>query len=219
MKLSHLRSTLLLALALLVCILPLTACKATLKPGENGLYDSQSKISYSHASTVYEATELLREYGKLAVTDKESYKLYTIPGADPHQMLATEDYNIVYANGTVMPTLTEMAPSLIHVCVEGTDSLLALYHVEDAAVVASLANDYVNGEDLTYYPAVAPLRSYTVRFASTQYPGFYYTLTYLEYGEELTLDGVSYGKYFLRSAFDDRFVPVGDGIHNVLGRE
>ena len=53
--------------AALLCALSLASCKATLKPGENGLYDSQNKITYSHASTVYEATALVKEYGKLNV--------------------------------------------------------------------------------------------------------------------------------------------------------
>ena len=58
-----------------------------------------------------------------------------------------------------------------------------------------------------------------MRFESVQYPGFYYTLTYVEYANDLEIDGKSYGKYFLYNAFDQRFVPVGDEIHGVLGLE
>ena len=75
MKASFIRKTLTVALAALLFALSLASCKATLKPGENGLYDKQSKVTYSHASTVYEATKLVKEYGKLALTKDVAAKL------------------------------------------------------------------------------------------------------------------------------------------------
>ena len=216
MKASTFRKTAIAILAALLCTLSLASCKATLKPGDNGLYDSQSKISYSHASTVYEATALVKEYGKLALTSKESYALYTIPGMDPTEMLATEDYNIVYAQGYTMPTLLEMAPTVLHVCVDSSETVREVYKLDDTVAIAALVHAYTTGENLPY-PAGSPLRSYKVRFESTQYPGFYYSLTYVEYAEDVEIDGVSYGRYFLRSAFEDIFIPVGDEIHESMG--
>ena len=207
---------LVILLALTLCALFLASCKATLKPGENGLYDNQSKVTYSHASTVYEATRLVKEYGKLALTAKESYTLYTIPGADPTVMLATEDFNIVYAAEYVMPTLLEMSPSIIHICTDSSTSVHEIQRIEDIVIIASIVTDFTSGTNLPY-PAGSPLRSYKVRFESTQYPGFYYTLTYVEYAEDVEIDGVSYGRYFLRSAFEDIFVPIGDEIHKAMG--
>lgn len=196
----------------------LTACGVTLEPGENGLYDKENKISYSHASTVYEATALKDEYGKLAVTDKESYALYTIPGVDGTDMLATEDFNILYSNRVTMPTLTDMAPSVLHICTDASGTVRELARLENAEEIAALVTAYEEGESLDY-PARTPRLTYTVRFESVKYPGFYYTLTYVEYGEELvTDDGTNYGQYFLYSAFDQRFVPVSDAIHAALGQ-
>ena len=43
MKASTIRKTLTVALAALLCALTLASCKATLKPGENGLYDKQTQ--------------------------------------------------------------------------------------------------------------------------------------------------------------------------------
>ena len=216
MKALSLRKTLLILLAVTLCALSLASCKTTLKPGDNGLYDNQNKITYCHASTVYEATALVKEYGKLALTSKESYDLYTIKGADPTEMLATEDYNIVYAAGLTMPTLLEMAPTIVHVCTDSSTSVHEIQRIEDTVVVASIVADFTAGENLSY-PAGSPLRSYKVRFESTQYPGFYYTLTYVEYAEDVEIDGVNYGRYFLRSAFEDIFVAVGDEIHRAMG--
>jgi hypothetical protein len=216
MKASFIRKTLTVALAALLCALSLASCKATLKPGENGLYDSQNKITYSHASTVYEATALVKEYGKLAVTDKESYALYTVPGMDPTEMLATEDFNIVYAEGYAMPTLLEMAPTVLRICVDGSETVREIHMMDDAVAIAALVNDFTTGKSLSY-PAASPLRSYKARFESSQYPGFYYSLTYVEYDEDVEIDGVSYGRYFLRSAFEGIFIPVGDEIHKSMG--
>ena len=216
MKASFIRKTILVALAALLCMLSLASCKATLKPGENGLYDSQNKITYSHASTVYEATALVKEYGKLALTDKESYALYTIPGMDPTEMLATEDYNIVYAEGVTMPTLLEMAPTILRICVDSSETVREIHKLDDSVAIASLVSDFTTGKSLSY-PAGSPLRSYKARFESTQYPGFYYSLTYVEYAEDVEIDGKNYGRYFMRSAFEGIFIPVGDEIHKSMG--
>ena len=216
MKALSIRKTLLILLAVTLCALSLASCKTTLQPGDNGLYDKQSKITYSHASTVYEATALVKEYGKLALTPKESYDLFTIPGTDPTRMLATEDYNIVYAAGITMPTLLEMAPTVIHVCTDSTATVHEIQRIEDTVAVASIVTDFTAGENLSY-PAGSPLRSYKVRFESTQYPGFYYTLTYVEYASDVEIDGENHGRFFLRSAFEGIFIPVGDEIHKALG--
>jgi len=114
----NLKKTLLIGITTILCATSLASCGSVkLQSGENGLYDKKNDISYSHASPVYEATSLLKEYGKLAVTDSESYTLFTIPGADPTEMLATEDFNIIYASSMDMPTLSEMAPSVLRMYV------------------------------------------------------------------------------------------------------
>lgn len=217
MKASLTCKSLLILLATVLCALSLASCKTTLKPGENGLYDDKNKISYSHASTVYEATALVKEYGKLALSSKESYVLYTIPGADPTEILATEDYNIVYAEGVTMPTLVEMEPAILRICVD-SETVREVANITDGAAVISLVQAFTNGKNIAY-PAASPLRSYTVRFESTKYPGFFYTLTYVEYAEDVEIDGVNYGRYFFRSAFEGIFVPVGNEIHKAMGFE
>ncbi len=205
------------ALAGVMLTLSITSCGVTIKPGDQGLYDKKNEISYSHASTVYEAKALVEEYGKLAVTSKESYRLYTIPDTDPTKMLATEDFNILYASNLTMPTLLEMLPTCLHICSD-TSTVHELARIDDAADVYTLAYAYEKNDSIPY-PANTPVRLFKVRFESTAFAGFYYTLTYIEYAENLTIDGVSYGKYFLRSAYDNRFVPVGSAVHDALGNE
>lgn len=216
MKASFFPRALTMTLAALLCTLSLASCKATLKPGQQGLQDTQTKITYSHASTVYEATALVKEYGKLALTSKESHALYTIPGADSSQFLATEDLNILYAQGVTMPSLTDMKPHLLQLCADSMGSIREIHRLEDPEAIASLVQAFTTGESLTY-PADTPLRSYKARFSSIQYPGFYYSLTYIEYAQDVEIDGVNYGRFFLRSAFDQIFIPVGDEIHSSMG--
>ena len=211
---SPLKKALLLGLSSLLLLASLSSCKVNLQSGANGLYDKQHDIAYCHASPVYEAISLLKEYGTLTVTDTESYVLYTIPGMDPTEMLATEDFNIVYADTLDMPTLMEMMPTVLRVC---NDSM-EIKRMEDAVTVAALVGDYTEGKSLSY-PGITPLRSYKARFESVSYPGFYYTLTYVEYADDLVIEDENYGKYFLYNAYDQRFVPVSDAIHKALGLE
>lgn len=211
---STLKKALLVGVAALLFSVSATSCGVNLQSGDQGLYDEKNDVSYSHASPVYEATSLLKEYGKLTVTDTESYALYTIPGMEPTEMLATEDFNIVYSSKIDLPSLSEMAPTVLRVC---SDSI-EIKRMEDAKVVADLVKAYTEGEAVDY-PGTTPMRSYKVRFESTDYPGFYYTLTYVEYSADITVEDKNYGTYFLYNAFDKRFVAVGDHIHTALGLE
>lgn len=203
---------LILGLSCLLCALYFTACKVNLKSGDNGLYDKKNDVTYCHASPTYEAISLGKEYGKLTVTDKESYTLYLLPGVDPTEMLATEDFNIVYSSEIDLPTLTEMAPTLLRVC----NNSLEIKRIEDVSAIASIVSHYVNGTSIDY-PGTTPIRTYKLRFESPLYPSFYYTVTYVEYDKDLEIDGKSYGRYFLYNSFDRYFVPTDDTIHNALG--
>lgn len=214
MKLRKLTKALLVGLSCLLCLLSLASCRVNLTSGENGLYDEKNKITYCHASPVYEAISLVKEYGKLTVTEQESYILHTIPGMDPTEMLATEDFNIVYADHITMPTLMEMAPTILRIC----NDTYEIKRLEDAVAIASLVAAYTSGTSIDY-PGLTPIRSYKARFESVLYPGFFYSLTYVEYSEDLVVEGENYGKYFLYNAFDKRFIPIDDTIHTALGLE
>ncbi len=208
--------TLTAALAVICLGLSLASCKVTIKPGENGLYDSKNDIRYVNASMVYEARELGEEYGVLKLTENESYKLYRIPGVESNRLLATEDLNIVHASDLKMPTLSEMKPTVIRICM-ATDS--AVYEIDSLTEKKSIdrvVTAYENAPALKN-PGYTPVRNLIVRFESPDHPGFYYTLTYAEYAQDIEIDGESYGRYFLVSRFEDIFAPIDDAIHQVLG--
>lgn len=214
-----LRKYLFLLLCALMCAATLCSCgRVTLHEGlgvENGCINKKDGTVYLHASPVYEAVDLLDERGKLVVTDSESYKLYTIPDMDEIRWLATEEKYILYTEDTKLPTLQEMAPYEVDICVDAT-TIHTVAKITDVTEIASLVAAFSTNQSVTY-PGTTPLRNYRVRFESDLYPGFYYTLTYVEYGSDLVIDDQNYGKYFLYSAFDQLFVPVGDEIHRAMG--
>ncbi len=208
--------TLTAALALLLLSLSLVACKTTLEPGENGLYDDKKDIRYINASTVYEAKELADEYGVLKLTENESYKLYRIPGVEPEQMLATEDGNIVYASDLTLPSLSKMNAEILHICMDTASTTYIVGEVADKKQIDAIIESYESAPAIQN-PGYNPIRNFRVRFESSDHAGFYYTLTYVEYAEDIEIDGQSYGRYFLLSLFEGTFAPVDDTIHKVLG--
>ncbi len=203
-----------LALALLLCALSMTSCKVRLEVGESGIYDEKNDVRYIYAPPVYEAVDKEEEYGTLKLNENVSIDLFTIPDTDPIHMLTTTDLDILHASDLPMPTLAEMNPSSVHICVDGSDKSYELFAITDPASIEQLVQICSESESLyEYYPAKTPTRNYRVRFASETYTGIYYTLTYVEYASDVEIDGVSYGKYFFLHTTAKIFIPAGDIIH------
>ena len=113
-----------------------------------------------------------------------------------------------------MPTLTEMKPDAVQVCAY-RQSIHVLRTVTGADILSDAVRAYTEGENIEYLGLEAQ-HSYKLRFTSAAYPALYFSLLYIEYGEDMVLDGVNYGRYFLRGVFDGRFVAVGDGLHQLM---
>lgn len=202
-----------------LALLMLVSCGVTIHEGI-GKGDAMNKSTdtvWYHASTCYEAVELEKKVGKLVVTDKQSYELYQLPEMDSEKWLATEDKNILYAEGVALPTLSDMAPSAVYFYLDASTPQ-RLYTMEDEALITKIIGDYTTNESVIY-PATTPYKTYRVCFKSDDYAGMYYVLTYVEYASDYVADDVNYGKYFLYDRFDQRFVPIGDEIHVALGIE
>lgn len=210
------RSRKLIALCLTLLVLPflLISCGKTLTESASGIKDSTTKINYNHASVTYEPVELGKKYGTLKVGEKVSLALYRIEGLDPTEWLATEDMNVLYADSVTLPSLADMEPTGLQICAKDV-SVHVLRRIGDAEVVRAVTSAWTDNDSLTY-PSRMPQKVYKLRFESELYPSLYYCVTYIEYSSDLELDGVNYGKYFLYSAFDDIFVPMGDAIHRII---
>jgi hypothetical protein len=203
-----------LFLCLCLFLLSLSSCGVKLEETGQGAKDNGNGITYTHASVVYEPVEMGSKYGKLKVTDSMSLELYRIEGLDPEQWLATEDGNVLYADSVSLPTLTDMQPSALQICVDGT-TVHVLRRISDAETVNAMVTAWEEGVSVPY-TASTPLKTYKIRFESTLYPSLYYSVTYVEYSSDQVVDEVNYGKYFLYSSFDGIFVPAGDALHLII---
>lgn len=169
---------------------------------------------FRHASVVYEPVELGQKYGKLQVSKSMVLKVWSIEGLSPAEWLATEDGDVLYADGVHLPTLAEMKPVSVQVCAYQS-SVHVLRRVSDPALVSSLVTAWETAGDAPYLNRT-PLRSFKLRFESDEYPALYYSVLYLEYADDLVSGDVNYGRYFLYSAFDGRFVPVDGALHDIF---
>lgn len=186
----------------------------TIVDSSQGCVDKDSGITYVHAPMCYEPVALGEQYGSLKVGDKITYALHEIDGMDRARWLSTEVGDVLYAEGTHLPTLTEMKPVRLRICMDGA-TVVEVLCMDDAKTVQAVAARYEEGDAVTKPSQSAPVQ-YTVRFVSEEYPGLYYTLTYLEYASSVEENGVDYGRYFLYDRMSGRLSAVGSAIHNAL---
>ncbi|MBE6693663.1 MAG: hypothetical protein E7589_02725 [Ruminococcaceae bacterium] len=208
-----------LCVVTVVCLM-LSSCSGGAKlTDKNGsaCVDAKNGITYKYASVCYEPVALGDEYGELKVGEKLTYKLYTVPDMKESEWLATDDKNILYAEGVSLPTLSEMKPRMLRICTTESSGL-EICRIGDGDTVSAIARAFEEGERVAY-PLVAAEKKYKVKFDGEVLSGICYSLTYLEYAENIEVDGVSRGRYFLYDAFDRVFVPVGDEIHAALAGE
>lgn len=205
-------------LCLILTVTALASCGITIHEGigKGDAMDKSGGVAWYHASTCYEAVALEQKQGKLVVGD-QNLELYKLPDMDPAHWLATEDMNVLYAEGVTLPTLRDMEPTALYFYMDGS-AQQKVYEMKNQEQLSAVIEDFCENKSVVY-PATTPYKTYRVRFASDLYPGLYYALTYVEYANDYTIDDVNYGKYFLYDRFDQKFVPVGEEIHQALGIE
>ena len=196
--------------ALLLFILILCAACSS-KPVEltyeNGqLINKRKHLAYSPASINYEPAAIGEEY---AVYGKTKTPLYEIVGLDPKVWLTeanTGTTTTVFYGGTdPLPTLREMDPDEIYVCLNGNITY-AMSVVKDKAVIGELIDLFENGEQIDW-PLTDSVRIYELKFHSTtQWDRIYYNLTFGEFPEGM----------FLYDRQTKRCVEIGDLLDNAV---
>lgn len=200
-------ATLMLALCLLTC--SLSSCrlhKMAYDKDENLYTDARTDVSYTDAPGCYEPVSIGKEYAKWSYNRKSGVTFFEIGGMDPTKWLCEEGKTVFYAEGETLPTLTEMAPDTVYLCVEEV-STLVLSTITDAEDIAALVDVYLNGTEVTY-TGLEPTLNLRVKFASPTYPGLYYSLIYLEYSD---------GSKVLYDRYSARCVDVGDVLIDYVG--
>ncbi len=210
-----------LALAAMMC---LTACSAKViyNDQDSSYTDKKTGQKYLMAGTCFEPVSFIteKEYGTLVVGVGE-FALFAIKGVEEGTWLATEFGDVMYREDQTLPTLETFETSRIYICRED-EKIHAFATVEDKGEIEKVIDAYVNGTSIPYPSNKTAEQNLRLRFASDTYKHLYYKLIYLEYAEDVivyTTDEngqeieTNYGKYFIYSREDDRFVPVGDLLH------
>ena len=199
--------------ALLMSVLMLTASlsscrlhKVSFDAQNNRYIDTRTSISYTDAPGCYEPVAIGKEYAKISYGRKATVTLHEVGNMDPAQWLCEEGKSVFYAEGVILPTLNEMAPEKVHLCIEEAITMV-LTTVTDAADIAALIDAWQNGEEVTY-TGLEPTVNLRVKFESEKYPGIYYSLIYLEYSD---------GSKVLYDRYAARCVNVGDVLIEYVG--
>lgn len=206
--------------ALLLALVCFSACSKLPKmeyDAKNGSYtNKKTGIVYVHAEEYYEAAAVLSERTVARIADMGDLTLYEMEGVDPTQMIASADLDIFYAQGLKMPSLAEMNVNKIYMgqVAEGATLDNVVAEIDATADIDKLVDLYQNGKAFSERDMLDDQLScvrYNLRFASSQYPAFYYCLTYRRYAEDVLVYEV----------IDSRegFVPTYTGEHITVSFE
>ena len=182
---------------LVYCLLSLTLCTAMLLCGcsrvpsfdyrDGQFVDKKNNVAYKPAPLCYEAVAIVSgEMAQIKDGVGLEQKLYQIKDVDPSLMISNELYEIFYAVGTTMPTLSEMAATEIYIC--KTESISAqLASVEESTDVAAVIDAYVNGKgcDVARVGKPQAIATYYLKFVSSTYPSLYYCLDFLKFSNDV----------------------------------
>ena len=188
-------------LSLLLLLPVFVSCDSTIivsyKDGH--LVDKKHNLAYNPAPLNYEPVSVGEEF---AYYKKADIKLYEIIGLEPEKWL-TEAYagsatTIFYSDGEILPTLREMEPRAVHICVS-SNRTMSIATIRDAEIIDKLIDLYENGES-SEYPLVGSTLTCELKFESALYPCIYYNIIYAIFPE---------GK-FLYDRQTKRAVEIGD---------
>ena len=198
-----------LALACVMLVGSLTACrlhKVAYDKEDNVYVDGRTDVRYIDAPGCYEPVAIGKEYAKMTYNGKTAVVFHEVGNMDPAKWLCEEGKTVFYAEGEKLPTLTEMAPEQVHLCVEEASTMI-LSTVTDAEDISALIDVWLNGEEVAY-TGLEPDINLRVKFESQTYPGLYYSLIYLEYSD---------GTKVLYDRYASRCVNVGDILLEYVG--
>ena len=181
----HLRKS--LAAAALAFLLTLTACGKVSTPlltAEDGIYrNEESGLAYVIAPLCYEPQSVGEAYAHLK-SGSMTVTLYEVSDLDPKLWL-TEEYSgisfMMVSPELELPDLAGFAPDTIHLCVQN-NTVWEFATVTDQAEIDEVVRHFTEGEAVPY-PAATSDMHLRLKFSSPDYPGVYYNLVYVDYGD------------------------------------
>ena len=201
------KPTRVISLLLLLCmLLSLVSCgekKPEIKAhlvydaASDTLRDEERGISYAFASVSYEPA-----YVGDAYADWQDTILYEVEGWSSKKLL-TEEYEgvggLIYDEKSPLPTLDEMEADKIYCCLNGKTCIQI---VEDKDVIGKAVELLTTGEAVEL--PTDGIFSMSMKFASNQYAGIYYSVLYIEMGD------TAYAERYLYDRGTKRCVSAGD---------
>lgn len=202
-------------LPLLCLCLLLTACGKTVKLDYDALsgsyHDPKNNVTYLRAEDYYEAVGLREdlEYARIPSKKMDDMILYQIEGADPTLMLANQYFELFYAKGTALPTLVEMDVTQVYVgsVISGAVMDLTVATITDSDDIDALVAGYQSGvcfPETEKFEDGTIVSEFNLRFASANYPAFYYRLAYHHYAKDVLVYEVIESR--------ENFVPTYAGV-------
>ena len=203
-------------LSVLLCAALLSSCSGGMRmdfDADGNYFIAETGASYKRAPSCYEPEVSDRLYAELEINGiKTDY--YEVEGADPSRLLADEFSTLFYSTGYELPSLENMGVSLVSLYNESA-SLSSISDIRDADKISEIIEIYNEGEAAPYYSGLKSSLALVVRFFSPEHPGFCYTLTYVEYKEDIidtaeSGESINYGRKFLYNRSAGRCVMAGD---------
>ncbi len=178
----HIRIT-----ACFLCLLLLASCgRAPKMEYQDGAYRVSGLGAYVAAPDCYEAKSIRKD--KPVARFKQAgddLLFYAITGVSTEKMIALDDYTLFCAVGTRLPELWEMDAEIALICQNAavTYSLAELEGEElDGIVAQSRDGAHFSGKEID--PGL-DYSVYEIKFESSRYPDFYYSLIYREYSKDV----------------------------------
>lgn len=218
------RSYLRILLLLLAVTLLLCGCgRKLIVNGDDTYTDRQSGVTYAPLSSCYEPAAIGAEYATFKLSGVKTV-LHQVGSLPPEQYLASQ-YYAVYANRELtVPDFAalELTKALLYRTTATTIPVLTLHSDTEAQsdVINALRQAYLDGARVSYPSFYERAATYTLRFEASNLQGLYYTITYIEYAEDICdeIDGVqiNLGRYFLYDRYHQICVAVDGALHALL---
>lgn len=176
-------------------LLSLGACSSVpkLETGDGRYHNAATGVTYLQAPPCYRAASYKQDaaIAKIAESKVDDVILYQInESLSPDALLATDRFDLFYAEGTTLPTLAEMAPHRVHVGL--SDAITVTFSmITNASEIAELVSLYGGALSFSESEVIWLLldkTSYELRFESKAYDGIYYYLDYYHCSEEVLIE-------------------------------
>ncbi len=175
-------------LLLLTVAILLSACAggAPTLEFENGAFrDSNKELAFHCAPVCYRAASANDQDDAVAIVKSPLHgeaPLYTVEGMDASIWLSSADHTLYYAEGTELPSLAQLKPTLVANALAG----FSVSVISDARTIADLVEIYEKGTTVPRQKII-PMHEerYEMVFSSDTYVGILYVLECWRFTEDV----------------------------------